>query len=262
MIELSTLFDFYPQQIANNVAFHKHILKEYVELLLLEYLSRSPFVTHLAFIGGTNLRLVHGIDRFSEDLDFDCKDFGENQFLEMTDGLIEYLRMNGLQAEPRDMNNEKLTAYRRNIYFPGFLFELGLSGHREERFLMKMEAQDQGVTYQPEMAMVTRCGFFFALPVPNQSVMLSMKLSALLVRAKGRDFYDTIFLWQRTKPDYTFLNVRSGIGSPDELREALEKLLSRIDLDLKRRDFEHLLFQSARSEQILHFGEFVKSKLG
>ena len=31
------------------------------------------------FIGGTNLRLVKGIDRFSEDLDFDCKNFYTKQ---------------------------------------------------------------------------------------------------------------------------------------------------------------------------------------
>ena len=262
MIELSTLLGFYPPQIADNVAFHKYILKEYVELLSLEHLSRSPYVTRLAFIGGTNLRLVYGIDRFSEDLDFDCKDFSENQFIEMTDSLIEYLRMNGLQVEPRDKANDKLTAFRRNIYFPKLLFELGLSGHREERFLMKVEAQDQGVGYQPEMAMVNRCGFFFALPVPSQSVMLSMKLSALLTRAKGRDFYDTIFLWQRTEPDYSFLKLRNGIGDPDELRQALESLLSRIDLNMKRRDFEHLLFNASRSEQVIHFEAFVKEKLG
>ena len=166
-----------------------------------------------------------------------------------------------MQVEPRDKPNEKLTAFRRNIYFPGLLFELGLSGHRDERFLMKVEAQDQGVGYQSEMAMVNRCGFFFAMPVPSQSVMLSMKLSALLTRAKGRDFYDTIFLWQRTEPDYCFLRSRSGIGSREELRQALDGLLSRIDLNQKRRDFEHLLFNGLRSEQILHFDEFVKEKL-
>lgn len=262
MIDLNTLLGFYPPHIAGNAAFRKHILKEYVELLSLEHLSRSPFVPHLAFIGGTNLRLVYGIDRFSEDLDFDCKDFSEAQFMEMTDGLIDYLRMNGLQAEPRDKANEKLTAFRRNIFFPNLLFELGLSGHRDERFLMKVEAQDQGVSYPSEMAMVNRCGFFFTLPVPVQSVMLSMKLAALLARAKGRDFYDTIFLWQRTEPDYGFLKSRCGIASPAELRLALEKLLLQTNLDLKRRDFEHLLFQSERSEQIMRFGAFVESKLG
>ena len=174
MIELSTLLGFYPPQIADNAAFRKQILKEYVELLSLEYLSRSPFVLHLAFIGGTNLRLVYGIDRFSEDLDFDCRDFSESQFMEMTDGLIAYLKMNGLQAEPRDKANGNLTAFRRNIFFPNLLFELGLSGHRDERFLMKVEAQDQGVAYQPEMAMVNRCGFFFALPPEFSSYQIRM----------------------------------------------------------------------------------------
>ncbi|MCK9626641.1 MAG: nucleotidyl transferase AbiEii/AbiGii toxin family protein [Bacteroidales bacterium] len=31
----------------------------------------------MTFIGGTNLRFVKGIDRFSEDLDFDCKDLSK-----------------------------------------------------------------------------------------------------------------------------------------------------------------------------------------
>ncbi|MBR4512447.1 MAG: nucleotidyl transferase AbiEii/AbiGii toxin family protein, partial [Bacteroidales bacterium] len=50
-----------------------HVLKEYIELLALEHLSQSPYASKIVFIGGTCLRLVHGIDRFSEDLDFDCK---------------------------------------------------------------------------------------------------------------------------------------------------------------------------------------------
>jgi len=40
----------------------------------------------------------------------------------------------GLNVAIRDKANPKLPAYRRNIYFPEFLFELGLTGHREERF--------------------------------------------------------------------------------------------------------------------------------
>ena len=71
MIELNTLFGFYPPQIAGNAAFRKHILKEYVELLSLEYLSRSPFVPHLAFIGGTNLRLA--LERLISQTDFNLK---------------------------------------------------------------------------------------------------------------------------------------------------------------------------------------------
>ena len=64
MIDLSALLSFYPPQIASNAAFHKHVLKEYVELLALEQLMQSPFAPKLVFIGGTNLRLVYGIDLF------------------------------------------------------------------------------------------------------------------------------------------------------------------------------------------------------
>ena len=60
----------------------------------------------------------------------------------------------------------------------------------------------------------------------------------------------------------SWLESRCGIGTPDELRSALSKLLSHTDLAAKRRDFEHLLFQSERSEQIMRFGAFVKVRLG
>ena len=261
MVDIEYLLGFYPPHIAQNVNMHKHILKEYVELLSLDYLTRTPTAERLIFIGGTNLRLIQSINRFSEDLDFDCKELPESEFLEMTDGLICHLRQCGLQAEPRDKVNNKLTAYRRSIYFPELLFELGLSGHHEERFLLKVEAQDQGINYTKETAMVNRCGFLFPVQVPSNSILLSMKLSALLSRAKGRDFYDTLFLWQKTEPDLAFLKLRCGIGSRGELYTALMERIAATDLKVKQRDFEHLLFTPSDSARILFFPEFVKDKL-
>ena len=69
MIDLTYIRGFYPPQIANNANFQKHLLKEYIECLAMEWISQSAWSDKLAFIGGTNLRLIHGIDRFSEDLD-------------------------------------------------------------------------------------------------------------------------------------------------------------------------------------------------
>lgn len=261
MIDLQSLLPYYPHSIASQAAFHKHILKEYVELLALEHLSQSLYAPKIVFIGGTNLRIVHGIDRFSEDLDFDCKDLTQDEFMRMTDMLVEYLRDNGLQVELRDKENERLIAFRRNIYFPGLLFEMNLTGHREERFLMKIEAQDQGVRYTPQSTLVDRCGFLFPITVPPKEVLLSMKLSALLARAKGRDFYDTIFLWQQVAPDYDFLRQRCGIGTPAELKQALLDKMATVDLKQKQRDLEHLLFNPSRSQQILYFREFVDERL-
>ena len=258
MIDIESLLPYYPKLIADNKNYHKHILKEYVELLALEYLSQSPFAPKLVFIGGTCLRLVYGIDRFSEDLDFDCKELTKEEFVKMTDALVSHLQANGLIVETRDKENSRLYAYRRNLYFPGLLFELGLTGHREERFLMKIEAQDQCVEYTPQTAIVNRNGFLFPIRVPSMEVLLSMKLSALLARGKGRDFYDAIFLWQQTSPDYDFLQQRCGIGTPDELKSALIKKISETKIEEKQRDFEHLLFASNQSIKILYFSEVLK----
>ena len=262
MIDIKQLLPYYPKSIADNASFHKHILKEYVELLALEHLSQSAFAPQLVFIGGTCLRLVYGIDRFSEDLDFDCKALSRDDFMRMTDSLIDYLRGNGMMAEVRDKENPRLTAFRRNIYFPGLLFELNLTGHREERFLMKIEAQDQGITYIPETAIINRNGFLFSTSVPPKGVLLSMKLSALLARAKGRDFYDTIFLWQQTEPDYNFLFKRCGISTPQELKAAINEKMAETNLLDKQKDFQHLLFSSTVGDRILLFKSFSEERLG
>ena len=176
MIDMEYIRGFYPPYIAQNAGFQKHMLNEYVELLALEWIARSPYASKLIFIGGTNLRLIHGIDRFSEDLDFDCKglsesDFdckglSESDFRQMSDDLVRYLQLQGLNAELRNKENSRLTAFRSNVHFPELLFDMQLTGHREERFLVKIEAQDQGIDYPREMAIVQRNGFSFPVPVP------------------------------------------------------------------------------------------------
>lgn len=253
MIDMEYIRGFYPPYIAQDANFQKHMLKEYVELLALEWIARSPYAAKLIFIGGTNLRLIQGIDRFSEDLDFDCKGISEDEFRQMSDELVKYLQLQGLNAELRNKENAHLTAFRSNVYFPELLFALQLTGHREERFLMKIEAQDQGIDYPREMAIVQRNGFSFPVPVPPLGVLLSMKLCALLTRQKGRDFYDVLFLMQRTEPDYDFLQQQKGIANKEQLSAALRETLSKTDLKMKQRDFEHLLFDSHKSETILRF---------
>lgn len=261
MIDLNYLSGFFPSHLKDNPAFAKHILKEYIQLMVLDYLSSSSYIDKLAFIGGTNLRLVKNIDRFSEDLDFDCKDLTEEEFMKMTDDVVEFLRRSGFNAQPKDRKNSNLTAFRRNIYFPQLLFDLLLTGHKEERLLMKIEAQDQGIDYAPVMVNVSGCGFFFSLPVPPDGTLLAMKVSALLSRAKGRDFYDTLFLMSQTTPDYEFLGKRVGIQTPAELKIALKELIQKTDLNMKKKDFEHLLFSERNSDKILKFEEFIDDKL-
>ncbi len=257
MIDLEYIRSFFPPAIAKESRFDRYMLKEYLQLLILDYLATTPYINKVSFIGGINLRLIQGIDRFSEDLDFDCKDLSEEEFMAMTDSVVSYLQQNNIDVETRDKVNPKLTAYRRNLYFPEMLFNLKLTGHREERLLLKIEAQDQGVVYQSEVATVNRMGFFFNIQVPPLDVLCAMKFAAILDRQKGRDFYDAIFLLSKTKPNMDFLKERVGIGSIDDLKFAIADRMQEIDLNQKKRDFAHLLFNESNADRILSFESFV-----
>jgi len=259
MISLDHITSFYPAALGETAVFRKHVLKEYIQLLVLDYLATTRYARRVTFIGGTSLRLVKGIDRFSEDLDFDCKDLDEKEFLAMSKDVLAFLRRHGLRVETRDRDTSRLTAFRRSIHFPEFLFELGLSGHRQERFMLKLEAQDQGVAYVPTTAFIKGCGLFFPFPVAPDGVLCAMKIAAMLDRGKGRDFYDAMFLLAQTPPDYDFLAARCGVGSLDELKSAVEECLRTVDLRQKQRDFEHLLFNRENSKRILHVGDFISS---
>lgn len=252
-----TIEGFFPEFL-RGPQFARQRLKEAIECLALEWFARTPWAARMTFIGGTCLRLAKGIDRFSEDLDFDCKGLSPDDFAAMTDGMISFLRANGLPAEAKDRESTRIVAMRRSILFPGLLRREGLSPHAEEKFLMKVEAQDQGIPYERTSIDVSRCGCFFPVATPPEPVLCAMKLSALLSRSKGRDFYDSIFLLQRTGPDYAFLTAKHGIRNKVELKTALRDRLRSIDLENKKRDVEHLLFHSANAARILRFSEFVE----
>ncbi|MDD2612511.1 MAG: nucleotidyl transferase AbiEii/AbiGii toxin family protein [Bacteroidales bacterium] len=257
MIDLQQMKGYFPAELRQNTTFQKYMIKEYIQLMILDWLSTSLYVQKVVFIGGTNLRLVKGIDRFSEDLDFDCKNLSQEDFTKMTDEILTFLQRSGLKSETRDKANDKLSAFRRIFFFPEFLFELGLSGYREERFLIKVESQDQGFDYKPTVVNIKRVGFFFPFLVPPDSILCAMKLSVLLTRQKGRDFYDAMFLLGQTEPDYNYLAVKQHIRNKEELKYTLLETVNKTDLKKKYRNFEHLLFNKANAERVLRFGDFV-----
>ena len=64
---LITMFERYD---INSLDDYKNALKEIIQELALLGLWRSKFFEKAAFYGGTALRILHNLDRFSEDLDF------------------------------------------------------------------------------------------------------------------------------------------------------------------------------------------------
>jgi len=257
MMQLEQIKNFFPVNLRSSKVLEPYILKEYLQLTILNFLSTTSYIRKISFIGGTNLRLVKGIDRFSEDLDFDCKQLSEAKFEQLSADVLGFLQKMGLQAELKAPSNDKLKAFRRSICFPQLLFSLGLSGHKEQRFLIKLEAQDQKFDYEPVFVPIKGCGLFFHFPVPSDDILCAMKISALLSRHKGRDFYDAMFLLGQCQPNYEYLAAKCKISNVKELKHRLLKMTEEVNLEQKSKDFEHLLFRQENAKQILKFRDFV-----
>ncbi len=60
MIDPIQLAPFFPPIVSDRPAMKKYMVKEYLQMLLLEHLSTTPYIRKLCFIGGANLRLAKG----------------------------------------------------------------------------------------------------------------------------------------------------------------------------------------------------------
>ena len=259
MIDFEQIKTWFPAEFQQK-QYARFILREYFQYQILDFLSDSKYAKDLCFIGGTSLRLIHGIDRFSEDLDFDIKNITRSNFLDMTDSLIRFLKNSGYNVIANDKEKEnELNAFRRNILFPEFLYQHNLSAFKEEKFLIKIESQNQEIIYSYEKALIKGCGYIFHFNIPTIAVLCSMKISALINRNKGRDFFDVMFLLQKTEPDYNFLSKAISIKNKKQLRQKLLSLCESVNIKNKSKDFEHLVFNISQSKRILLFKDFIEA---
>ena len=67
-----------------------------------------------------------------------------------------------------------------------------------------------------------------------------------------------MFLLAQTQPDYSFLGQKLNIHNLDELKIAVLESLKTVDLNIKKKDFEHLLFNKKNSERILYVADFFR----
>ena len=85
-----------------------NVAKEALQRYLLAALQREGLLTHAAFIGGTALRLLHELPRYSEDLDFIWTNKNaESQLAEWTKYLPKAIRALGALPEIDAKNKSK-----------------------------------------------------------------------------------------------------------------------------------------------------------
>ena len=161
MISFEEIKSFFAEGLRNNPSHFEYMLKEYFHYRLLDMIFSWEYASKLSFIGGTNLRILHHIQRFSEDLDFDCFNLLREEFMSLTDKVIYRLKQEGISVEADDKEeDQKLVSFRRNIVFPGLLFDMGFTGHREKKLLIKIECEPHHYAYEPAKPIIQKFNVF------------------------------------------------------------------------------------------------------
>ncbi len=178
------------------------ITREYLQARLLECLQEKGAFAHWVFVGGTALRFLYLMPRFSEDMAFSLAEpCVEDNFTE----LMKKAKA-GFQAEDYSVTikaKTEKTVKSAFIKFDDLLFEIGLSPHRSEVISIRVEIDTNPPAGANLEASVVRRHCLLNLQHYDKSSLLAGKLHALLTRkyVKGRDVYDLMwYLSDRTWP--------------------------------------------------------------
>ena len=254
MITLDEIQQFYPEQLHR---YPRFLLKEYLQYKILEILYKSQYARGLCFLGGTCLRIVHGNQRFSEDLDFDNLFLNDEEFKELAKVIEKELNREGFECE---MKTVMKGAWHCYVRFPGLLFEKGLSGHTEEKILIQLDTEPQQFDYEPERFILNRFEVFTTILSTPLKLLMAQKLFAIINRKrnKGRDFFDLVFLMSRSiQPDYNYLKEKIAISDSNTLKKAILKKCQKLDMEEMARDVEPFLFKINDRKKVVQFEELV-----
>jgi predicted nucleotidyltransferase component of viral defense system len=238
--------------------FNRFILKEYLQYKILEIIFESEFAKHFCFLGGTNLRLVHDNQRFSEDLDFDNFNLSNDSFENVAQLLADKLTKQGYVIE---IKNFKKGAFHCYIKFPELLFQQGLSPVREEKILIQLDTESQAYDYTPEQCILNKFDVFTPINTCGLDLLLAQKMYAVLNRKrnKGRDFFDIVFILSKSNAiDFKYLEQKVNIKNEKQLKEKILEKCNTLNMQEMAKDVQPFLFNKDDVKKILLFETYIK----
>lgn len=184
----------------------RNLAREYLQALILQGLQRAGAMTALAFHGGTALRFLFSLPRFSEDLDFALEGHPT------TYNFRAYLRsiQKDLEAQGYTVTfkvNDGKTVHSAFVRFPNLLFELSLSPHQDEVLAVKLEVNTNPPTGAKLATSLVRRHVLLNVQHHDRESLLAGKLHAILQRPffKGRDMYD--MMWYLSDKEWPAPNL-------------------------------------------------------
>ncbi len=254
MINFDDIINSYP---INLQSFKRNIFREYLQYKILAVIFTSNYGSKLSFLGGTALRIIHNNNRFSEDLDFDNFSLTPEDFENITSIVKRSLETEGFDVEFRNVYKG---AYRCYLRLPRVLFEQGLSPFKEEKILIQIDTVSHSFNYIPNTVIINKFEVFSPIKTTPIDILLSQKIYAVFNRkaAKGRDFYDIVFLLSKTKPNLEYLKLKINIDNFKQLKERFLEKINDLDFDDLAKDIKPFLFNPLDSQKVEIFKQYIE----
>ena len=238
----------------------RQLEKDYLINLMLKVISINKLSNVLEFKGGTALYIFHGLDRFSEDLDFSY--IGKDEEInKKIDSLIEpiikdfnlsyKITKNKGNIIVRD-EDQNILDIRSEFFIGGPLFKKTRLRHK-----IKIDISLRtDITTKPEYATIVSkyndIGTIILYKMPIEE-MLTEKLYAMVERHKARDLYDAYFILKNK-------NVKFDEKLTAEKFKMRGKAFDKTGLLQKIEDFKDNLWKEELSYLIQNLPEISEVK--
>lgn len=184
----------------------RNLAREWLQARTLLALQETGAMIPLAFQGGTALRFLYGLPRFSEDLDFAIERPQRAGFdlARAGDRVIAHLAREGYTVL---LKEKTAVVSSLMLHFPSLLHEAGLSPHVAERLSIRIEVDTKPPAGAGLATTIVRRHALLNLQHHDQGSLLAGKLHAILKRrwTKGRDLFD--LFWCLSDPTWPSPNL-------------------------------------------------------
>ena len=225
----------------------RNAIYEVSQQIVLAGLADGGFFNKAAFYGGTCLRIFHGLNRFSEDMDFTLlKEDSSFNFKQYFQPVIDQFALVGRKVEIKKKDKKSFgkveSAFLKDttdVYDISFQTERSIKVKIEVDTVPPLKfATEQKILLQPK-SFLTRC---VALPDLYAGKMHALVFRAWKNRIKGRDWYDFEWYVRNGIPlDWNHLHERilqfnGQEMTLDEFRSALRGRLGSADISRVKED--------------------------
>jgi len=209
-----------------------NLAREYLQRQILASLAGCGAFLSLAFVGGTCLRFLYGLRRFSEDMDFSVESLTRYEPLRWIEQIRLALAHQGF--DPDVSWRERRAVDFGWIKVPGILHELGVAGTSAQNLSVKIEVDRNppaGARCETTALTAPR---LIAVRHHDMPSLMAGKISAVLARpyAKGRDWYDLLwYLARKAQPNLVLLGnalAQTPAARCRDAREWREGVLDRL----------------------------------